>query len=84
MTFEPGDRVLVSERDHPGHHRTPGYLKGRGGTVERSHGPFANPETLAYGESGLPKRQVYLISFDLPGGDRVLADIFEHWLEHAA
>ena len=32
MTFAPGQRVRVSARRHEGHHRTPGYLKGRTGT----------------------------------------------------
>lgn len=84
MTFAAGDDVVVSSREHPGHHRTPGYLKGRRGTVLRVHERFRNPETRAYGEDGLPKERLYLVSFELSGGDRVLADIFEHWLEQAA
>jgi hypothetical protein len=47
------------------------------------HGRFRNPETRAYGGDGLPERQLYLVRFDLRDGDRVLADIFEHWLEDA-
>lgn len=84
MSFAPGDTVRVSARAHEGHHRTPGYLKGRAGTVEREHGAFRNPETRAYGADGLPLQRLYLVSFDLPGGERVLADLFEHWLEDAA
>ena len=52
MSFAPGQRVHVSTRDHRGHHRTPGYLKGRVGTIQRCHGSFTNPETRAYGEIG--------------------------------
>ena len=33
----------------PGHVRTPAYLRGKTGVIERSLGPFANPEQLAYG-----------------------------------
>jgi len=84
MSFGPGDVVRVSARSHEGHHRTPGYLKGRRGTVERAHGRLVNPETRAYGGDGLPELRLYLVSFHLSGGDRVLADLFEHWLEHAA
>ncbi len=84
MSFAVGDTVLVSARSHEGHHRTPGYLKGRQGTIERANGRFRNPETRAYGGDGLPKQDLYLVSFDLLGGDRVLADVFEHWLEEAA
>ena len=81
MNFAVGQRVRVSAREHRGHHRTPGYLKGRVGIVERCHGSFANPETRAYGESGLPEQPLYLVRFD--DGHVVCADIFEHWLEDA-
>jgi nitrile hydratase beta subunit-like protein len=84
MTFAPGDHVVVSSRPHSGHHRTPGYLKSRNGTVLRVHGRFRNPETRAYGGDGLPKERLYLVGFELSGGDRVFADIFEHWLERVA
>jgi nitrile hydratase len=84
MTFAPGDVVRVSSRPHEGHHRTPAYIKGREGTIERAQGDFTNPETRAYGGDGVPERSVYLVSFALTAGDRVLADLFEHWLEPAA
>ena len=79
MTFAVGQRVRVSARDHRGHHRTPGYLKGRVGTIERCHGSFSNPETSAYGESGLPGQRLYLVRFE--NGHTLSADIYEHWLE---
>jgi nitrile hydratase subunit beta len=81
LSLAPGTTVRVARRPHEGHHRTPGYLKGRQGRVERIHGRFRDPETRAYGRDGRPERELYLVSFDLPGGDRVLADVFEHWLE---
>jgi hypothetical protein len=81
VRFRAGQRVCVSDRPHEGHHRTPGYLKGRTGVVERLHGRYTNPETRAYGESGLPKKELYLVRFE--GRDAVYADIFEHWLEEA-
>jgi nitrile hydratase len=83
MSFAPGDLVRVADRAHEGHHRTPGYLKGRTGTVDRVHASFRNPESRAYGGDGLPEQRLYLVTFDGPGGDRVLADVFEHWLEAA-
>jgi hypothetical protein len=92
MTYRPGERVRVAGRDHEGHHRTPGYLKGKTGTIERVHDSFTNPETRAYGGDGLPKQRLYLVSFaerdvwpDYSGRetDRLYADIFEHWLERA-
>ncbi len=81
MSFALGSPVQVSTRAHDGHHRTPAYLKGRHGRVERAHGTFRDPETRAYGEEGLPERELYLVSFELDRGERVLADVFEHWLE---
>jgi nitrile hydratase len=90
MRFTIGQRVRVATRVHDGHHRTPRYLKGKLGRIERGHGVFTNPETRAYGADGLPKQPLYLVAFaqrDLwPGyrggaGDRIYADVFEHWLE---
>jgi nitrile hydratase len=58
--------------------------------VERAAGPFRNPEDLAYGGDGLPARPLYTVSFSQrqlwpmyegPEGDRVEADLYEHWLE---
>lgn len=89
MTFVPGDGVRVADRPHVGHHRTPGYLKGKPGTIARVHGTFANPETRAYGDDGRPVR-LYLVEFDgvdvwpaKTTRDRYYADLFEHWLEPA-
>ena len=92
MSFAPGDTVRVSGRRNEGHHRTPAYLKGRTGTVERVHRRFLDPETRAYGGDGTPARRLYLVAFDrdvlgptYDGGpdDRLLVDVFEHWLEEA-
>jgi hypothetical protein len=92
VTFAVGDAVRVADRAHTGHHRTPGYLKGKRGTIARVHRTFTNPETRAYGEDGQPRLRLYLVEFAhdelwaTPAGDsdRVCADIFEHWLEHAS
>jgi nitrile hydratase subunit beta len=90
VTYSAGQAVRVSSRAHAGHHRTPGYLKGKCGTVDRAHDRFTNPETRAYGADGTPERRLYLVSFDPRDvwpeycgstGDRLLADVFEHWLE---
>jgi hypothetical protein len=92
VSYRPGQRVRVAARPHEGHHRTPGYLKGKTGTVERVHVSFRNPETRAYGADGLPEQRLYLVGFaqkDVwpdyrgPRDDRIYADVFEHWLEDA-
>jgi hypothetical protein len=92
MSLAAGERVRVATRQHDGHHRTPGYLKGKTGNVERVHASFTNPETRAYGSDGVPEQRLYLVGFALKdvwpgyrgrGSDRVYADVFEHWLERA-
>jgi nitrile hydratase subunit beta len=92
MSYRPGDCVRVSSRSHAGHHRTPGYLKGKVGTIERLHGSFKDPETRAYGGDGLPTRPLYSVAFVQRelwpnyGGeaaDRLNVDLYEHWLEPA-
>ena len=90
--FKPGDRVQVKFEDRPGHIRTPWYVRGKIGRVERVYGDFRNPELLAYGRDGLPMRTLYLVGLDpseiwgKPAGpkDKVLVDIYEHWLDSAA
>jgi Nitrile hydratase beta subunit, C-terminal len=87
-----GTRVRVAPREHDGHHRTPSYLKGKTGCIERVHTEFTNPETRAYGSDGLPPQPLYLIGFaqrdvwpDYAGrpSDRIYVDVYEHWLEEA-
>ena len=89
--FCDGDRVRVREDYPPGHIRTPVYLRGKTGVVERWLGEFENPETAAYGRFGT-KKGVYKIRFQAlelwPGyqggaGDCVDADLCEHWLERS-
>lgn len=46
------DLVQVSAMMPPGHVRTPAYLRGKTGVVERALGRFGNPEQLAYGCAG--------------------------------
>lgn len=90
MSFTIGGRVRVAARPHDGHHRTPAYVKGKTGSVERTHPAFTNPETRAYGADGLPLERLYLVGFAQdevwdgyrgPATDRIYVDVFEHWLE---
>lgn len=90
--FKPGDRVRVREGDPPGHCRTPAYIRGKIGSIEGVRGAFRNPESLAYGGEGLPKQVLYLVGFDQPriwtkyhgpAQDKLLVDLYEHWLESA-
>ena len=88
-TFRIGDPVVVSNRDVRGHMRTPSYIRGKTGVIERLCGSFRNPETLAYGGDGLPKQPLYRVRFlqshvwsDYEGTltDTVDIEIYEHWL----
>jgi len=89
--FAPGDPVKVRRRDPPGHIRTPRYVRGKKGVIERLCGAFGNPEELAYNRAGEPVA-LYRVRFAQaelwPGdrgsaGDSVDVEIFEHWLEPA-
>jgi len=90
--FKPGERVKVLKAYPLGHVRTPYYIRGCTGTVERICGSFPNPEELAQMRNGLPALPLYRVRFrqkevwpDYGGNeDDVLeVEIFQHWLEPA-
>jgi nitrile hydratase beta subunit-like protein len=90
--FDVGDRVVVKHSYPPGHRRTPGYIRGKAGVIERICGAFPNPEELAYGFDGEPKKVLYRVRFLQkevwpayrgPAHDLIEMEIFEHWLEPA-
>jgi hypothetical protein len=94
MMFAAGARVRVRddwpETRGPVHLRTPHYLRGRTGTVERHLGDFPNPEDLAFRRPA-PRLPLYHVRFDQPpiwhegaAGDEVMVEIFGPWLEAAA
>jgi hypothetical protein len=91
--FIAGDAVRVRGLPAFGHCRTPWYLRGKIGTVAAVQGAFRDPERLAYHNPGLPAQILYTVRFhqrDLwnpypgPAGDRLEADLYEHWLEPLA
>jgi len=88
--FRPGERVRVLRRYPLGHIRTPYYIRGHTGVIERVCGEFGNPEELAQMRSGEPKQPLYRVRFlqrevwpDYRGApqDVVEVEIFQHWLE---
>lgn len=90
--FQVGDKVRVKRTHPPGHRRTPYYIRGKTGVVERIAGTFANPEELAYGFDGEPRRRLYRVRFsqkeiwpryDGPAQDTLDLEVFEHWLDPA-
>ncbi len=84
-------KVRVKQMMPPGHVRTPFYLRGKCGTIERSLGAFPNPEDLAYGlkAPALPLHRVRFTMAEVWGSDAenpddtLDAEIYEHWLEPA-
>jgi nitrile hydratase subunit beta len=90
--ISPGQAVRVLETEKEGHVRTPDYVKGKTGRVANVLGKFKDPESLAYGGSGLPEKTLYKVVFrqaDLWEGyagspdDVLYVDVYEHWLEPA-
>jgi len=88
--FKTGDRVRVLQIFPLGHLRTPWYIRGKTGIVERLCGAYPNPEELAYHRSGLPAQPLYRVRFQQrevwpdyrgAGEDTVDLEIYQHWLE---
>ncbi|HUJ87570.1 MAG TPA: SH3-like domain-containing protein [Burkholderiales bacterium] len=90
--FRPGERVRVMKAYPLGHVRTPYYVRGASGVIERVCGAFPNPEELAQMRSGLPAQPLYRVRFaqsevwpDYRGAraDTIDVEIFQHWLDKA-
>jgi nitrile hydratase len=88
--FRPGDPVRVRRADPPGHIRTPWYIRGQQGVIERYCGAYGNPEELAYNRANHPRQPLYRVRFrqreiwpDYHGApqDNVEIEIYQHWLE---
>jgi len=90
--FNVGDHVVVKRAFPPGHRRTPFYIRGKQGVIERICGAYPNPEELAYGFDGKPEKVLYRVRFEQtqvwpgyagPANDVIELEIYEHWLEPA-
>ena len=88
--FNPGNAVQVRKGSPPGHIRTPFYVRGCKGVIERIAGEFRNPEELAFGRFDASKAPLYRVRFlqqdvwpDYQGnsGDTLDVEIFEFWLK---
>ncbi|TVQ38369.1 MAG: nitrile hydratase subunit beta [Geminicoccaceae bacterium] len=84
-----GARVRVRAAFPPGHVRTPFYTRGKIGRIEALAGHYADPEALAYGQSGLPAKALWRVRFPMTElwsdaetpEDQLVVDLYEHWLE---
>jgi nitrile hydratase len=90
--FKPGEPVRVRRAFPPGHIRTPIYIRGAQGVIERDCGDCVNAEERAFGRPGLPKLPLYRVRFEQrqiwpdyagPENDSVEIEIYTNWLEPA-
>ncbi len=88
--FQVGDRVRIARRFPVGHYRTPFYVRGKSGSVERVLAKFVNPEEEGYGKNAGGEVRLYRVRFrqqhlwpNYQGSeqDELQIEIFEHWLE---
>lgn len=92
--FAPGDRVRTNSVDPPHHTRLPRYARGRVGTVVEVEGqwPLADASASATGRANATAtagENVYAVRFDAielwgSGGDAVVLDLWESYLEQAS
>lgn len=86
--FKPGDRVTVRNLNPFGHTRVPRYARGKQGVVDRDHGVFGLPDTLAHGQ-GESAQHVYSVRFDATelwgdagtGKGSVFIDLWDDYLD---
>lgn len=87
-----GDRVRISARYAPGHVRTPFYVRGAVGHIERVLTEFLDPEREAFGVNAGTETQLYRVRLDQRSlwpdyagepADVLELEIYEHWLEPA-
>ena len=90
--FAVGQRVRIDDRFEPRHHRTPAYVKGHSGIVERICLPHGRPEVVGYDDKDAERFPVYRVRLDQKDlwpayqgapEDCIEIEIFEHWLEPA-
>lgn len=88
--FVVGEKVRISVRYPWGHYRTPMYIRGKTGRVERVLSEFLNPELEGYGKNAGEGIRLYRISFlqrevwpdyQGPENDTLQIEMYEHWME---
>lgn len=86
--FAEGDTVVVRNHNPIGHTRLPGYAKCHVGVVDRHHGFFVYPDTMAHGRGENPEH-LYSIKFSSAElfGDRgtpnswIYIDLWDSYLD---
>ncbi len=90
--FSLDDKIVISKRGSLGHCRTPAYIRGKLGRIERYCGSFRNPEQLAENVKDAEIIPLYRCVFNQhdiwqnykgPLTDTLELEIYEHWIEQA-
>ena len=86
--FKAGERMVVRVVQPPGHIRTPFYMRGKHGVIERLCSTYLSSEELACGRDDVPRQPRYRVRFcqgevwpKYRGGaqDRINVEIYQHW-----
>ena len=86
--FTAGDRVRARNIHPTGHTRTPRYVRGKSGVIDRDHGVFVFPDTNAV-FAGKTPQHLYSVKFtarevwgeDASPLDSVYLDMWDNYLE---
>ena len=88
--FKIDDIVIVDDRVSRSHCRTPSYIRGKVGIIERICGEFPNPEEIALCQDSPSIIPLYRCRFkqadvweNYEGSDKdtLELEIYEHWLK---
>ncbi|HJN59828.1 MAG TPA: nitrile hydratase subunit beta [Alphaproteobacteria bacterium] len=60
--FKAGDEVIARNINPAGHTRLPRYVRGKRGTIDKDHGVFGLPDSMAHGGGDAPQH-VYSVRF---------------------
>jgi len=88
--FHTGQRVRARNLNPLGHTRLPRYARGKQGTVDRDHGVYVYPDTIAHGAGENPQH-VYSVRFSArelwgeraSSRDAIYIDLWDDYLDEA-
>lgn len=86
--FQPGQQVRARNSHPAGHTRLPRYARGKSGIVDRDHGVYVFPDTIAHGLGENPQH-VYSVRFaareiwgpQAAPRDAIYIDLWDDYLE---
>jgi nitrile hydratase len=88
--FKAGDAVVARNINPAGHTRLPRYVRGKRGTIDKDHGVFGLPDSMAHGGGDAPQH-VYSVRFsarevwgaEAPPRDCFYVDMWDDYLDPA-